>query len=237
MASDRVTPILDLLAAGSVDGELAHLCQVCAGVSRMSGASVTLMTERASVSVGTTNEISALLEDLQFTLGEGPGLDAYAEARPVLEPDLAHPDTARWPAFAPPAVHAGARAVFSFPLSLDSVHLGALNLYRDTPGTLTPDQWADGLVLGAVATVVILGMQAEAPSGDLAPELEEGADFRLAVHQAAGMVAAQLDVDTTEGLLWLRGYACSNDRSVSHVADDVLTGRLRFDDPPAPHES
>src|SRR5580693_186493 len=134
MGRDRVTPILDLLAIGSIDGELARLCQVCVGVSGMTGASITLMTERTSVCVGTTNEISALLEDLQFTLGEGPGVDAYAEEQPVLEPDLAHPRTARWPAFAPPAVHAGARAVFSFPLSLDSVHLGALNLYRDTPG-------------------------------------------------------------------------------------------------------
>ena len=44
-----------------------------------------------SGSVCTTNEVSDLIERLQYDLGEGPCVDAYQQDRPVLEPDLARP--------------------------------------------------------------------------------------------------------------------------------------------------
>jgi hypothetical protein len=170
-----------------------------------------------------------VLEDLQFTLGEGPGVDAYRQNRPVVEPDLEDPLTPRWPAFTPHALTAGVRAVFSFPLSLDTVHLGSLNLYRDGSGPLTNEAYADALVLSALAAWMVLDLQAHAPPGKLATALDAGANLRLSVHQAAGMAAAQLGVDCAEGLLWVRAYACTNDRPIANVAEDVVTGRLRFD--------
>ncbi|CAN5823408.1 hypothetical protein BH20ACT4_BH20ACT4_14940 [soil metagenome] len=104
----------------------------------MSGAGIMLMSgDLPQGSVCTTNEVSALIEDLQYTLGEGPCVDAARQHRPVLEPDLADPERAPWIAFTPPAVEAGARAIFGFPLDVGAVRLGALNLYRDRPGSLT----------------------------------------------------------------------------------------------------
>ena len=81
----------------------------------------------------TTDEVSTLIEELQYGLGQGPGVEAYHTGRVVLEPNLADPATPRWPAFTPPAIGAGARAVFAFPLRLGAVRLGALNLHRDRP--------------------------------------------------------------------------------------------------------
>ncbi len=66
-------------------------------------------------SLCSTNDVSQLIEDLQYTLGEGPCLDAYQQNRVVAEPDLADPVTRRWFAFTPPALEAGVRAVFGFP--------------------------------------------------------------------------------------------------------------------------
>jgi len=212
------------------EGEIAHLCEVCASVSNVSGAGITLVTERASLGVGGTDDLTGVLEELQFTLGEGPGVDAYCQNQPVLEPDLAHPLAPRWPAFSSRAVTAGARAVFSFPLSLDTVHLGALNLHRDRSGPLTNEEYADALVLSALAASTVLDMQAHAAPGKLATALDAGANLRLSVHQAAGMAAAQLGVDCAEGLLWVRAYASTNERPISKVAEDVVTRRLRFDD-------
>ena len=62
-----------------------------------------------------------------------PSLDDRHDL-PVTEPDLALPITARWQAFAPPAVEAGVRAVFGFPLRVGAARLGALSLWRDHPG-------------------------------------------------------------------------------------------------------
>jgi hypothetical protein len=46
----------------------------------------------------TTDEVSQLIEELQYTLGEGPCVDAYQQDKVVAEPDLADPVTRRWPA-------------------------------------------------------------------------------------------------------------------------------------------
>ena len=58
-----------------------------------------------------TNEVAALIEELQFTLGEGSCMDAHLQHRPVIEPDLADPAVDRWALFSEPAVAAGARRV------------------------------------------------------------------------------------------------------------------------------
>src|SRR3954451_6604650 len=155
------------------------------------------------------------IEELHYILGEGPGVDAHRHHRPILEPDLADPAVVRWSAFCGPAVEAGARAVFGFPLAVRDVQLGALNLYRDRPGPLTPDQFADALVLAAVVARSILAMQATADPGALGAELEIGTNFHLAVHQATGMVSVQLDVPLAEALVRLRAHAYRHD-----VADD-----------------
>lgn len=156
-------------------------------------------------------------------------MDAHNQDRPVLEPDLADPATPRWLAFAGPAVEAGARAVFGFPLQLGAVRLGALNLYRDQPGSLTSEQYADALVMADVAAQALLVMQAKAPPGDLAAELEASADFQYVVRQASGMVAAQLEVSVGQALIRLRAYAFGNDRPLTEVAQDVVARSLRFD--------
>jgi hypothetical protein len=206
-----------------------RLCVVCAEITRMSGAGIMLMTRgRPQGSVCTTNEVSALIEELQFTLGEGPCVDAYRAQHPVSEPDLAAPASVRWVSFAPPAVEAGALAVFGFPVAAGTVPLGALNLYRDRPGELTVDQHADALILADVAGRAIIGMQAHAEPGDLGADLELGTNFRLVVHQAAGMVAVQLGAPVDDALVRLRAYAFSHNRLVADVARDVVNRRLRF---------
>ena len=59
------------------------------------------MTERGPAgTIAATDGPAAELEDLQFTLGEGPCVDASETGRPVLQPDLAATAPQRWPAFA-----------------------------------------------------------------------------------------------------------------------------------------
>jgi len=229
VAIDRRLRILAELndASGRATGTL---CEVGAKVTEMSGAGIMLMSgDVPRGSVCTTNEVSALIEDLQFSLGEGPCVDAYNEDRAVLEPDLERPSEPRWPAFTAPAIEAGALAVFGFPLRVGAVRLGALNLYRDRPGVLSEDQHADAVVMAEVAALAVLAMQAGAPPGELAAELEASGDFRYVVHQASGMVAAQLDVSVGVALIRLRAYAFANERPINEVAEEVVARRLRLD--------
>src|SRR5437588_2104919 len=234
MAGDRLLRILAHLSSrATTEPEPARLCEVCADVSLMTGAGIMLMTgdvQRGSVC--SSNDVSALIEELQYTLGEGPCVDAYHEDRPVLEPDLASQGASRWLAFASPAVAAGARAVFGFPLQVGGIRLGALNLYRDQPGPMSEEQFADSLVLAGLAAQAVLAMQAHASPGALATELEGGADFRFVVHQASGMVAVQLGVSVGEALVRLRAYAFGNDRLLGGVAEAIVARTLRLDNRP-----
>jgi hypothetical protein len=173
--------------------------------------------------------VSHLIEELQYTLGEGPCVDAYHQDRVVSEPNLAEPMARRWLAFTPPDLEAGVRAIFGFPLRVGTVRLGALNLYRDRPSPLTADQHADALVMADVAARWVLEAQAGAPSGALAVELEVGADFHFAVHNADDIVSAQQRISVTEAIIRLRAFAFVHGRLLADVAQDVIARTLRLD--------
>lgn len=227
--ADRRVRILERLQRdGGVD--TGRLCAVCAEVTDATGAGIMLMSgDVPRGSLCSTDAVSALIEQLQYDLGEGPCIDAYHQDRPVIEADLADPAVVRWLAFTRPAVEAGARAVFGFPLQVGAVRLGALNLYRDRPGPLTGEQHADALIMAEVAAQTVLMLQANAPPGTVSAELEAHAEFQYVVHQAAGMVAAQLEVTVGQALIRLRAHAFGNDRPLADVARDVVERRLRFD--------
>ncbi len=232
MRGERRLRILGRLAeggGGAVTG--SRLCDVCREVTGVTGAGVMLMSGDLPLgSMCTTDRVSALIEDLQYTLGEGPCVDGHLLGRPVLEPDLADPAVRRWPAFSGPAVEAGVRAVFGFPMVVGGVRLGAVDLYVDRPGALTYDQHADALVLADVAAEAVLCLQGvgadDAPG--LEAELERGSNFQYVVHQAAGMVSVQLDVSVTQALVRLRSHAFSHQRVLADVAADVVVRTLRF---------
>lgn len=208
--------------------ETHHLCETCARATDATGAGIMLMSgDVPRGSVCATDDVSALIEQLQYDLGEGPCVDAYNHHRPILEPDLAA--ARRWFAFTGPAVAAGARAVFGFPLQVGAVRLGALNLYRDASGSLTYEQHTDALLMADIAADALLLLQAGAPEGALATELEAHANFQYVVHQASGMVAAQLDVTVGQALVRLRAHAFGNGRALTDVARDVVERRVRFD--------
>ena len=195
----------------------------------MSGAGVMILSgEVPSGSLCSTDEISALIEELQYTLGEGPCVDACRSHDAVLVPDLVADDASRWMGFAPRAIEAGVRAMFAFPLQVGRARLGAVDLYRDEAGPLTADQHADALVLADVLAQWVVDIQAEAPPGTLAHELSS-ADLHFVVHNAAGVVSVQLGVGIAEALIRLRAYAFSNDRRLQDVAEDVVARRLRFE--------
>ena len=230
MAEDRLHRLLAQLSDGEGRWSAARLCTVCLPIVGVTGAGIMLMSgDIPSGSLSTTDEVSQLIEDLQYTLGEGPCVDAHEQGRVVTEPDLADPVTRRWLAFAPPVVQAGARALFGFPLRIGTVRLGALDLYRDWPGPLSDEQHAAALALASIVARWVLEAEAGAPSDTVPSELEAGADFHFVVHNAAGMISVQHGISVTDALIRLRAYAFSHDRLLTDVAQDIVDRKLRLD--------
>lgn len=227
--------LLEILHGLTDDREAGHgsgarLVTACVNVVAVTGAGIMIMVDGGHRgTLGSSNATMGMVEELQFTLGEGPCLDSHRLGRPVFEPSLADPIVPRWPAFTPPAVKAGVRAIFGFPLQIGAIRLGALDVYVDQPGDLNEVQLADALVMADVVTHEILELQAGAPPGALASELDTADNLRTVVHQASGMLAVQLDIPIADALIRLRAHTYAEGRLVNDVARDVVARRLRID--------
>jgi hypothetical protein len=228
MAADRRARIVArLVAAGGSSSQPGPLCEVAAEIIGVSGAGVMVLDDGVpQASLCSSGPVSALIEELQYTLGEGPCVDAYRTGTVILEPHLAAPATLRWPAFTPEALDAGAMAVFGFPIRIGAVRIGALNVFQDRSGPLRDEQHADALVMADVIARTILAFQARAEPGEIALELN--ADIHSVVHQAAGMVSVQLDISVGDALARLRAYAFRMEQSVVEVARNVVSRKLNF---------
>jgi hypothetical protein len=230
VTSDRLAEILAELSSGpEVTWSSVRLCELAREVAGVDGAGAMLMSGDLPLGIlGTTDEVSNQLERLQFSLGEGPCVDAFQYSRVVLEPRLAAPEVNRWPAFTTAALATGARALFGFPLTVGAARLGALNLYRLAPGRLSDDQHSDALAMSHVMADWVLHMQSTAAAGQLARALARDLDVHAVVHQAAGAVSVQLEVSLTEALIRLRAYAFAHDRPLHEVGADIVARRLRL---------
>jgi hypothetical protein len=205
------------------------LCLDCVDALDATGAGIMLMTAAGHRGVLCSSDAaSGVVEELQFTLGEGPCVDVCDTGLPVLEPDLAAPGVSRWPAFTPPAVRAGVRAIFGFPLHVGPIQLGALDIYNDYPGVLKPGQLAEAVTLADVLTRRVLDLQADVEPGSLASELADPETLRASVHQASGMLSARYGISVDAALLRLRAHAFSVERPINDVASDVVARRLNI---------
>lgn len=172
------------------------------------------------------------IEELQFTYGEGPCVDAFASSRPVLVPDLEAGAMGRWPVYAPAIHDAGIRAVFAFPLQIGAVRLGALDVFRFHTGPLSRTELGRSMAFADRVVTILLDGQAHAIGGS--DGLDDVLDNRIQLFQAQGMVMVQLGVNLAEAFSRIRAHAYAEDRRFDVVAADIVACRLHFDR--EPHE-
>lgn len=223
-AGDTQVPEVPFSPAGV--NTLRRLQKVCADATvalSAVGVGVSVMSAKDGHRMAAASDpATERLEELQFTFGEGPCIDAFAASRPVLVPELDGTVMRRWPVYGPAVHEKGIRAVFAFPLQVGAVRLGVLDVFRTRQGQLSRDQigWAVTFADRAVATLL---------DGRDGRDLDEAVEYRARLYQAQGMVMMQLGVPLAEAMVRLRAYAYSEDRPLSEVADDVVSRRLRFD--------
>lgn len=148
-----------LLTDFPIQSILDHLVDRIVDVLPVTAAGVTLIAlDRHPHYIAASDQDALDYEQMQSEVGEGPCLVAYETREALAIPDLAGDTTL--PVFAPCAVDAGLRAVFTFPLRHDDGCLGALDLYRDAPGSLDDEDLAAAQTLADVATAYLLNARA-----------------------------------------------------------------------------
>jgi GAF domain-containing protein len=177
-----------------------------------------------------SDENTKLLELFQVQNHEGPCLDAFRTATPVINADLAEA-AARWPRFAPRATAAGFRSVHAFPLRLRSDVIGALNVFGSQPGSTLAD--SDVPIVQALADVAAIGLLQERAirRGEILTEQLQGAlNSRIVIEQAKGAIAQAHGVSVDEAFTLIRNYARRTNHRIGDVAHIIVTDSARLPD-------
>jgi hypothetical protein len=217
---------------------LTRLCEVAIRELRMSGAVVSLMTpvhttgDQSGTITAASSDRARGVDELEFSLGEGPGRDAFSGSRPVLTPDL-EKALDRWPGYVPAALAAGVRATFAFPMLIGAARFGVVHLHCPRARTLTNHDTATSLMLTELATEIVLDTYA--PGGNHNPAdvpLLRPDDHRDEIYQAQGMVMVALGVSLREALARMRAHAFASNQELAAVAADILAGRTHLEPDP-----
>ncbi len=215
---------------GNVADVLRRICGASATALTASGVGVSVVTGDGEWGFAIASSPACqLLEELQFTLGEGPCVDALATGRPVLVADVTDGAADRWPIYSSAVRERGVRSVFAFPLLAGAASVGVLDVFRGRPGAMNEEDIAQSLTFAAIARTAVLDGQHEAPVDEVPNGFDESPGYRAEVFQAQGMVMVQLGVTLAEALLRLRAHAYAYDRTLADVARDVVARALRFD--------
>lgn len=227
------SPAEQVLAAIAADGTdprpmPLRICQTCVQSLPVDGAALSLLTAgtRRELVEG-SDDVTRGIEELELTLGEGPGLSAYTSGGPVLIADLRSSVANRWPAFAEAATAAGIQASFAFPLQLGAVRLGVLTLYRRTAGPLRAETLADALRIADIVALLLVG-QGGGLTRDFDQRWLDRSSWTREIDQATGMLTVQLGINAEDAFVRLRAYSFLHGRPLSEVARSVVTRQLRL---------
>jgi hypothetical protein len=224
-----------MAVVGDEHGEDAanRLCEACVALFDVDAATISLVVDGAhTATLGASGPTARVLDELQFTLGEGPALDAVTRRAAVLVTELAEAD-GRWPTYRRAIHDRGIRFVYAIPIAIAGHYVGALTFFRTHPGMLTARQFTDALVAAELAKRPILDvtkadLHAAVADPDSNSWTELTALTRTEVNQATGMLAAQLNIEPAMALVRLRAHAYATHRSPTDVARDILARRLRL---------
>ncbi len=176
--------------------------------------------------VYSSDALIAALGELQFSLGEGPGQDAFQRRMAVYAADLNSADAfSRWPGFAYEAAELGAGAMFAFPLQIGTAAFGTAEVYRIEAGHLTTGVLDEAQpILDELVRAVLDDF------GSGHPDLigPAGLHGHPEVAQATGMIAVQAGISITQALAHLRASSFAEHMPIQDIAREVIARRRRF---------
>jgi len=170
-----------------------------------------------------STESARLLELFELQADAGPCMDAYRTGTQVVNADLQANQT-RWPRFAEAAQSTGFVSVHALPLRLRATIIGALNLFRAHPGTLSEADVRTGQALADVATIGILAQRGLYQADLLTTQLQNALNSRVTIEQAKGVLAERRGITVDQAFALLRAYARNHNLHLSDLARQIADG-------------
>jgi transcriptional regulator with GAF, ATPase, and Fis domain len=225
LLSDTFVELADTMVAEFDVIDFLHLLtQRSVQLLDASAAGVLLADPRGELRVvAASTEAARVLELFQLQNDQGPCLDCFRTGQPVAAADLTAAGQA-WPQFAAAAGEAGFAAVHALPMRLRAQIIGALNLFRATPGILSHEDLRVGQALADVATIGLLQERSARRSEILHEQLQGALNSRVAIEQAKGKLAERLGLDMDQAFAMLRNYARARNLRLSDLAQAFIDG-------------
>ncbi|CAN5872047.1 hypothetical protein BH18ACT6_BH18ACT6_02680 [soil metagenome] len=132
----------------------------------------------------------------------------------------------RWPTLSSAIQEAGFRAVTALPMRLRTESLGAMNLFRVTPGEMPSEDLASAQALADVATIGILQDKAVRDARMVIDQLQTALNSRIAIEQAKGFIAQRVGISIDEAFNRIRKYARDHNLGLTETARRIVDRTL-----------
>ncbi|MFH8410161.1 GAF and ANTAR domain-containing protein [Streptomyces sp. NPDC018019] len=212
-----------ITATAGGDITLATACRACAEDLNADCLGITLVAADDLRLLGYAgDERAELMEDAQLVSGEGPCTEAYVTGALVEEADL-HQAFERWPAFSQAAAEQHVRSVTALPLTIGALRCGAVDLYRTTPGLLSPRHKARARAYARILALLTLDEHPHLLTAEPRRSRTGPQGYPANVHVAAGILAEKHRLSTDDALARLRAHAFRHNQPLQQAADHVLS--------------
>lgn len=185
------------------------------------GAGVSLIDAHGTrTSTGATDRLVETADALQYELGEGPCLSAWATESLQRINDTTDDD--RWPRWSTAAAVSGIRSMLSVPLLFRDRCLGAMKVYATVDNAFTEHEEQQLGLLAAVAATLLGAAQTRDAPQQLSAGLQAGLKDRQVIDRATGMLMEQRATDPDDAHAMLLTASLSQGRPMVEVARRIL---------------
>jgi GAF domain-containing protein len=189
------------------------------------GAGLTLLEENRSDTIVSTADFVTRIDDIQYSLGQGPCVSAVADRQIVLSGSLG--GDRRWPQFGSRVARLGVHSVVSLPLITDEVVLGAMNVYAHGKNAFTADAGQLGELFAVPAAIAVQNAQVLAQTKRLATQLQAALSSRGVIERAIGIMMSRSGGTEAEALDRLRTLSQHQHEKLPVVAQSIVQEAVR----------
>lgn len=193
-------------------------------IPNSAGAGASIINSRGrSESSGVTDPVVLRADKLQYELGQGPCLSAWAEQRAIIIQDTRQ--ETRWPKWTAAVADLPLRSVLSAPLTTDGRRIGAIKVYSPVP--LAFDDHAVFLIerLASPAAALLGNARDREATRRLGSQLGGALANRDMVSRAEGILMERMDLTSREALEVMLTASRGEDKPLHEVAHEIVHGR------------
>jgi GAF domain-containing protein len=191
--------------------------------------SVTLIRSRGASTATATGQLARDLDELQYSRGHGPCIDASASHTTMSLPDMTTEH--RWPDWAAQALAAGAHSSLSIGMPIHEEVTGALNVYAGKPEAFDSDAIILGQTFAGYAAVALANAHVYDAQATLAQQMQAAMQSRAVIEQAKGIIMGSRRCSADEAFSILTRLSQDTNRKLRDVAAAVVATANQHDQP------